>query len=216
MSGRDEDFLLPDGRIVRHGNRERIVHWAIAIVFIFLFLSGLAMFSPFFFWLSALFGGGQLMRLLHPFCGVALVLLFSPYAFGLRRDNRWTPADANWVRNMFRYMNKSAHFTDTGKYNAGQKLMYWSMVPIIALLFLSGIVLWQPYFAPAFQAPVRRAAGLLHAITAFVMFVGIGVHWYAAYWTKGSIRAMVRGTVTQAWARFHHPGWYRDVTGKNP
>jgi len=215
MSSRDP--LLPDGRILRHDNRERIVHWTVAIAFIFLFLSGLAMFSPFFFWLSLLFGGGQLMRLLHPFCGVALAVLFSAYAWPLRRDNRWTDADSDWVRSMFRYMRKEANeLAGTGKYNAGQKLMYWSMVPIIAILFLTGVVMWQPYFAPAFPAALRRVAGLLHAATAFVMFVGIGVHWYAAYWTKGSVRAMVRGTVSQAWARFHYPRWYRDVTGKDP
>lgn len=211
-----EDLLLPDGKILRHDNRERVVHWAIAIAFSFLFLSGLAMFSPLFFWLSFLFGGGQTMRLLHPLCGVALVLLFYPYAWRLRRDNRWLAADSHWVRNMFRYMNKAAHFSDTGKYNAGQKLMYWSMVPLIAVLLLTGVALWQPWFAPSFAPWLRRTAGLVHAAMAFIMFVGIGVHWYAAFWTKGSIRAMVRGTVTQAWARFHHPAWFRQVTGKDP
>jgi len=216
MSGRDEDILLPDGKILRHDNRERIVHWIIAIAFVFLFLSGLAMFSPFFFWLSMLFGGGQLMRALHPFCGAMLVFVFYPYAYGLRKDNRWTSADSNWVRNMFAYMRKDAHFTDTGKYNAGQKLMFWSMVPIIALLFASGIVMWQPWFAPSFPPALRRGAGLVHAAMAFVMFVGIGIHWYAAFWTKGSIQAMVRGTVSQAWARYHHPGWFRNITGKGP
>jgi glycosyltransferase involved in cell wall biosynthesis len=55
----------------------------------------------------------------------------------------------------------------------------------------------------------------LHAAMAFVMFVGIGIHVYAAYWTKGSIRAMTRGTVTRAWARFHHPGWYAKLVGKD-
>lgn len=210
-----EDFLLPNGQILRHGNRERVVHWAIAIAFVFLFLSGLAMFSPFFFWISSLFGGGQFMRLLHPFCGVALLLLFYPYAFALRKDNRWTPADSNWVAHMFEYMKKNVHFPDTGKYNAGQKLMYWSMVPIIAVLSATGVLLWQPWFAPHFPAELRRAAGLAHAIFAFVMFVGIGVHWYAAYWTRGSIRSMVRGTVSQAWARYHHPAWFRNITGKS-
>jgi len=215
MSRRDEDVLLPDGKILRHDNGERVVHWIIAIVFIFLFLSGLAMFSPFFFWLSALFGGGQSMRLLHPFAGVVLAVLFYPYAWGLRRDNHWTPADSNWVEHMFAYMRKAMHFPDTGKYNAGQKLMYWSMIPIIAVLTVTGVVLWQPWFAPSFSAGTRRAAGLVHAASAFVMFVGIGVHWYAAYWTRGSIRAMVRGTVTRAWARYHHPAWFRHITGKD-
>ena len=57
-------------------------------------------------------------------------------------------------------------------------------------------------------------AGLVHATMAFVMFVGIGVHIYAAFWTKGAIRAMTRGWVTRAWARAHHPGWYAKIAGK--
>ena len=56
---------------------------------------------------------------------------------------------------------------------------------------------------------------MIHAAMAFVMFVGIGVHVYAAYWTKGAIQAMTRGTVTRAWARVHHPGWYAKVVGKD-
>jgi formate dehydrogenase subunit gamma len=64
--------------ILRHPVGERVTHWAVAIVFIFLFLSGLAMFHPFFFWLSRVFGNGQFMRFLHPIAGAALVLLFYP------------------------------------------------------------------------------------------------------------------------------------------
>jgi formate dehydrogenase subunit gamma len=202
--------------ILRHPNGERIVHWAVAIVFVFLFLSGLALFHPVFFWFAFLFGGGQFMRFIHPIAGVLLVLFFYPYAAQVWQDNRWLPADRAWVQNMFAYMKKAYHPQDTHKYNAGQKLMFWSMVPLIAILFLTGIAMWQPWFAPAFSPAVRRGAGLLHAIASFIMFVGIGIHVYAAYWTKGSIRSMVRGTVTRAWARFHHPAWYREVTGKGP
>ncbi len=201
--------------ILRHPVGERITHWAVAIAFVFLFLSGLAMFHPFFFWLSLLFGEGQFMRFVHPIAGVALVLLFYPYAAQVWKDNFWQPADTAWVTHMWGFMRKEYHAENTGKYNAGQKLMFWSMVPIIAALFLTGIVVWQPWFAPAFSPPVRRVAGLLHAICAFIMFIGIGVHWYAAYWTRGAVRAMVRGTVTRPWAQFHHPVWYRKVTGKD-
>jgi formate dehydrogenase subunit gamma len=201
--------------ILRHPNRERVVHWAVAIVFVFLFLSGLALFHPVFFWFAFLFGGGQFMRFIHPIAGVLLVLLFYPYAAQLWKDNRWLPADRAWVQNMFAYMKKAYHPQDTDKYNGGEKLMFWSMVPIIAILALTGIALWQPWFAPAFPPALRRGAGLIHAIAAFAMFVGIGIHVYAAFWTKGSIQSMVRGTVTRAWARFHHPAWYREVTGKD-
>jgi formate dehydrogenase subunit gamma len=89
------------------------------------------------------------------------------------------------------------------------------MVPLIALLACTGVLVWQPWFAPHVAPHLRRLAGLLHAVCAFIMFVGIGIHVYAAIWTKGSLDAMIRGTVSRAWARFHHPGWYREVTGKD-
>ena len=142
------------------------------------------------------------------------MILFYPYAAREWHNNRWLPVDSEWVRKMFSYMRKEHPALDNDKYNGGQKLMFWSMVPIIAVLFLSGIVTWQPWFAPSFSPALRRIAGLVHATAAFTMFVGIGIHWYAAYWTRGSVRAMVRGTVTRAWARFHHPAWYREVTAK--
>jgi len=187
----------------------------VAIAFTFLFLSGLALFSPFFFWLSGVFGGGSLMRFIHPLAGVALVILFYPYAALLMADNRWRPDDSKWVAHMAAYMrNEHPDVGQTHKYNAGQKLMYWSMVPLIAALAATGVMLWQPWFAPHFSAGARRAAGLIHSVCAFVMFVGIGIHVYAAIWTRGSIDAMIRGTVSRAWARFHHPAWERDLTGK--
>ncbi|NLV29992.1 MAG: formate dehydrogenase subunit gamma [Acidobacteria bacterium] len=200
--------------ILRHPVGERVTHWAVAIVFLFLFTSGLALFHPFFFWIASLYGSGQMMRFLHPLAGVLLVVLFYPYAARVWRDNRWTAADDGWVRQMWAFMRKEVHPSDTGKYNAGQKLMFWSMVPLIALLLLSGVVIWQPWFAPVFPAPLRRWAALVHAVCSFAMFVGIGVHWYAAYWTRGSIRAMVRGYVSPSWARFHHPAWFREISGR--
>jgi formate dehydrogenase subunit gamma len=207
---RSDPDLLP-----RYTHAERLTHWAVAVLYVALFLSGLALFHPFFFWTSALFGGAAFMRVIHPFLGVALAVVFYAYAARLWRDNAFVPGDAKWVRSMFRYMSRTGEDVPVeGKYNAGQKYMYWSMIFIIAGLLVTGILIWRPYFAPSITAPVKRASGLIHAVLAFIMFVGIGVHIYAAYWTKGSIRAMTRGTVTRAWARFHHPGWYAKVAGK--
>ncbi len=207
---RSDPNLLP-----RYTHAERLTHWAVAVLYVALFLSGLALFHPFFYWTSALFGGGAFMRVIHPFLGVALAIVFYAYAARLWRDNLLVPSDAKWIRSMFRYMNRIGEDVPVeGKYNAGQKYMYWSMIFIIAVLFVTGILIWRPYFAPSIAAPVKRLSAVIHAALAFIMFVGIGVHVYAAYWTKGSIRAMTRGTVSRAWARFHHPGWYAKVAGK--
>jgi formate dehydrogenase subunit gamma len=55
---------------------------------------------------------------------------------------------------------------------------------------------------------------VVHALAAWIMILGIVVHVYAAIWVKGTIRAMTRGTVTEAWAKHHHRAWYRQMTGK--
>ncbi|HTN53768.1 MAG TPA: formate dehydrogenase subunit gamma [Anaeromyxobacter sp.] len=200
--------------VPRYSTAARLSHWAVAVAYIALFFSGLALFHPFFFWTSSLFGGAAFMRLLHPYLGSAFFVFFLVYALRLREDNRLLPSDRQWLRGMTGYMTRKAELPVEGKYNAGQKMMYWSMLTIIPLLFLTGMAIWRPYFAPSLPLVFRRVAGLCHATLAFIMFVGIGVHVYAAYWTKGTMRAMTRGTVTGAWARFHHPVWYARVTGR--
>ncbi len=202
--------------VLRYSHATRLTHWAVAVAYVLLFFSGLALFHPYFYWLSLLYGGGAFMRVLHPFLGVALAVLFYAYAARIWGENRLLDSDKKWLAGMFDIMNKKAEIPVEGKYNAGQKLMFWSMVWVILGLLLTGLVIWRPYFAPSFAVNVRRAAGVLHAFFAFVMFVGIGVHIYAAYWTKGSVRAMTRGYVTRAWARFHHPGWYHKLAGDEP
>jgi formate dehydrogenase subunit gamma len=206
----------PPPPVVRYSHAERLTHWAVAVAYVLLFLSGLSMFHPFFFWTSSLFGSAAFMRILHPFLGVAFAILFYVYALRLWNDNLFVAGDRQWLANMVAYMNKVGQESPVrGKYNAGQKLMYWSMLAVIAVLLVTGFLMWRPYFAPAVPVTLRRLANVIHAGMAFVMFVGIGIHVYAAYWTKGSVRAMTRGTVSAAWARQHHPGWYEEVSGKD-
>jgi formate dehydrogenase subunit gamma len=198
--------------IDRYGRASRLAHWAVAVAYVLLFASGLALFHPYFYWLSFLYGGGAFMRILHPFLGVGLFVLFFAYAARIWRENLLIDGDREWLQNALAIMMKRADVPVQGKYNAGQKLMFWSMVLVILGLMASGLFIWRPYFADLFTADTRRLANVAHAMYAFIMFVGIGVHVYAAIWTRGSIPAMINGKVTRAWARFHHPGWYRQVT----
>jgi formate dehydrogenase subunit gamma len=198
-------------RVPRYSYAVRVTHWAVALAWVLLFTSGLALFHPYFFWLSALFGGGEFMRVLHPFLGVGIAALFFAYAAGIWRDNLLLESDRTWIRRALEVMTKKVDLPVEGKYNAGQKVLFWVMLVSIAALLGSGFFLWRPYFAPSFTANTRRIAALVHVAFFLVMIVGIGVHIYAAYWTKGSIAAMTRGYVSRAWARKHHPGWYAQV-----
>jgi formate dehydrogenase subunit gamma len=200
--------------IERYGAEDRINHWVIAITFVLLALSGLALFHPSLFWLTNLFGGGPWTRILHPFVGVVMFVAFAWLALGFWRHNVLGDNDRRWLKQWRDVMNnREDRLPEVGRYNAGQKVLFWAMVVCMAILIVSGIVIWQPYFAPVFPIVLIRIASLLHALAAFVLILGVVVHIYAALWIKGSIGAMVRGTVTRAWARKHHPGWYREITG---
>lgn len=199
--------------IQRYTAAERGNHWAVALTFILLALSGLALFHPAFFFLSNLLGGGVWTRILHPFIGVLMTALFVYMALGFAQHNRITDADRKWLSRIKDVIyNRDENLPEVGKYNAGQKYLFWCLVACIALLFVSGIIIWQPYFASQMPATVLRLGVLLHALAGFVAIAAIMVHIYAALWVKGSVRAMTRGTVSKAWAKHHHAAWYKEIT----
>lgn len=101
-----------------------------------------------------------------------------------------------------------------GKYNAGQKILFWGIMGLISLLLLSGVVIWRPYFAPLFSIPTIRIGLLVHALAGISLILLIIGHAYLAFWVKGSIRGMVTGYVSRSWAKTHHDRWYRQLSGK--
>jgi formate dehydrogenase subunit gamma len=186
----------------------------VAVSFVLLTLSGLALFQPEFFFLSYVLGGGTGTRILHPFIGVVLAIGFARSAMRYWNDNKITDADRQWMKRIADVIrNRDEGLPEIGKYNAGQKYLFWTWVVTILLLFVSGIVMWQPWFTPYFAVGVVRVAVLVHAFAAFVAILGLIVHVYSGVlWVRGSLRAMTQGTVTAAWARHHHPAWYRSVS----
>jgi formate dehydrogenase subunit gamma len=198
--------------IERYGDGLRINHWVVALLFFLAGLSGLAFFHPSLFFFTNLFGGGQWTRILHPFLGVLMFVSFLGLFFRLRRDNRITAADRKWRAGMGAMLRgNKAGLPPVGKYNYGQKMVFWLMVWSLLILLVTGVMFWRPWFAPAFPIGVIRAATLLHAVAALVLVLTTIVHIYAAIWVKGTMRAMTRGTVSEKWARLNHPLWYRDT-----
>lgn len=203
------------GVIQRYDASERANHWIVAVCFVLAGLSGLALFHPSFFFLSALFGGGPWTRILHPFIGVVMILFFCGMAMRFWSLNRIDANDRKWMARIKDFaFNREKDMPEIGKYNPGQKYLFWVMVLTLVLLFVSGVIMWRPYFAESFPIWLNRVAVVVHAVSAFVLILGIIVHVYAAIWVKGTIRAMTRGTVTENWAKHHHRAWYRQVTGK--
>jgi formate dehydrogenase subunit gamma len=215
----DKDAVLRDVRgnslIVRYTPNERTNHWITAITFVLLALSGLAMFHPAMSWLYALLGGGQWTRILHPFIGCVMFLSFLILALRFWHHNYLDKSDLQWMRQINDVLNnREEKLPAIGKYNAGQKLLFFTMVICLLALLASGVVIWRRYFSIYFPIGIIRLAAVVHAAAAFVLIVGIVVHIYAALWIKGSIGAMTRGTVTLGWAKKHHPRWFKEMIGK--
>lgn len=198
--------------IQRYSASQRINHWIIAITFVMLALSGLALFHPAFYWLTNLFGGGPWTRILHPFVGVVMFVVFVVFAARMFRHNLMSRLDWKWVGQFGDVLNKRHDkLPEVGRYNGGQKLLFFVMILSLLVLLVSGIIMWRDYFAFYFSISIVRLASLLHAVSAFVLICGIIVHVYAGIWVKGSVRAMTRGTVSPGWAWKHHRAWFRSM-----
>ena len=198
----------------RYTAEERANHWVVGITFILLSLSGLAFFHPAFFPLSQLFGGPVWARILHPFIGVIMAISFVLLYFRFKSLNEMTPVDKEWLDRVHEMVDGNDHnMPEQGKYNGGQKMMFWALSVCMLLIIVSGFMIWRSVFPVPVEA--SRLGFVIHSAVAAVMIGLIFVHVYAAIWVKGTIRAMWYGTVTRAWAKQHHRGWYRQMTGKS-
>ncbi|MEP7154437.1 MAG: formate dehydrogenase subunit gamma [Betaproteobacteria bacterium] len=198
--------------IRRYSDSERVNHWLVAICFVLAALSGLAFFHPAFAFLVHLFGGGPWARILHPFIGVVMFLAFLLMMLRYWHANTMDAGDKQWLRQWRDVVaNREDRLPEVGRYNAGQKAMFWLMVICMIVLVITGIMFWRPWFAGFLPISLVRLASLLHAIAATVLIIGVIVHVYAGIWVKGSIGAMLRGTVTERWARKHHAAWFREI-----
>ena len=198
----------------RYSAGERANHWVVGICFILLALSGLAFFHPAFFPLTQLFGGGPWTRILHPYIGVVMMLFFLMMFLRFWRLNVMEQRDVEWLKNVNKMIDGNDHdMPEQGKYNGGQKVLFWGLVVGMLALTASGVAMWRAWL----HLPVDmvRVASVVHAAAAVWMIGLIIMHVYAAIWTRGTIRAMLYGTVTRAWAKQHHRGWYRKMTGDN-
>lgn len=201
--------------VARYTTAARINHWITAASLILLALSGLAMFHPSLFFFTNLFGGGQMTRAIHPWIGVVLLVSFFILFCRFVTLNFWKREDTVWMKNLGKVINNQDEgLPELGKYNAGQKLVFWGQSILILLLFVSGVVLWDVYFEDYTQVDQKRMAALAHALCAVGAILIWIVHVYAAIWVKGTLRAMTRGTVTRGWGFKHHRKWFRQEVGK--
>ena len=208
------DKVHPGSPVVvdRYTTSARANHWLTAICLIALALSGLALFTPSLFFLTGLFGGGQATRAIHPWIGVVLFFSFSGLFFRFWKLNLWKREDSKWIAQAGDLVaGHEERMPEVGKYNAGQKMVFWGMSILIVVLILSGLTIWDEYFFAYTSIPTKRIAVLAHSIAAVVIISVWIVHVYAAIWVRGTMGAMTKGQVTGGWAWRHHRKWLKEL-----
>jgi len=209
-----EDIAVGD-ELVRHRLSSRVIHWSVALTFFLCLLSGLPIWTPIFGWTAALFGGLAVCRWLHPWVGVlffvASLAMFMHWVGEMKLEKN----ERGWLGpQLLRYFTWKTDDSDVGKYNGGQKVFFFFSGLGALLLLVSGLGLWFPL---GLSQPLREASLIAHDLAFIVFFLAIIVHIYLGTAAEpGTFRAMVRGSVTKTWARFHHPRWFREVTGEEP
>lgn len=246
-------FFMVRGRIRIEGGKagrtvtrfkaiERFGHWMLAGSFILLGLTGLI----------SLFG----RKVLIPAFGreafstlaiaskwihnnvswafmLGLVMVFVMWVL----HNLPSRTDLKWLAQGGGIFSKGKH-PPAKKFNAGQKLIFWSVIIFGASISVSGLSLLFPFELPMFAKtfailnqtglpemlgfgvlPVELApheemqfAQLWHAIMAFVMMAIIFAHIYiGTVGMEGAYDAMGSGEVDEQWAREHHSLWLEEV-----
>ena len=149
------------------------------------------MFHPLMFWLSGLFGGGQWTRAVHPWIGIVLLISFAGMFVQFWRENLWNRDDLAWVLAIDRVLaNEEEGVPEVGRFNAGQKFVFWALALLIPVLFFTGIAIWEGYFTTYTSIKLQRGAVLIHSLAAVAAIIVWITHVYAAIWVRGSMRAM--------------------------
>jgi formate dehydrogenase subunit gamma len=198
--------------IVRYTLADRILHWWTALTFIYLMLSGFALGYPRMTWLYDVLGGGQTVRFLHPWVGIAFTVGIVIMLVKWVRDMLFDDVDREWRRRLRVYVKEGHVDLDVGRYNAGQKGYYWFAVVTGVLLLVTGLPLWLPAMLSSGWNQVAR---LLHHVLFLLTVGGFIIHVYmSTTMFPGTFGAMTSGKVERRWAAFHHPRWFRKESGR--
>jgi formate dehydrogenase subunit gamma len=193
---------------------ERHLHWATAISFITLAVTGLVI----------LFGKKLLLPLLghevfsfiayifkylHNFVGPLFIVCSVLMFFTFLRRNVFRRIDWLWIKRAGGLIGKG--HVPAGFFNAGEKSWFWLGVTLLGVVMsISGLLL--DFIGFGQTRYMLQVANYLHLVGATLYIVAAMGHIYIGTWgTPGTYRGMRHGEVTEDWARAHHAVWYDEV-----
>ncbi|MCM2252901.1 MAG: formate dehydrogenase subunit gamma [Ramlibacter sp.] len=205
-------------RIERFTPFERSAHWANAIAFSILAISGLVMAFGKFFLLPVL--GGALygwltyaLKNLHNFAGpvfaVSLVIVLITFV----RDEFPQSGDLRWMLKLGGVFRKSGQELPAHRFNAGEKVVFWIGAFVLGLIAVaSGLVMDHLIPNLVYDRGTMQIAHMVHAVATVLMMTLFALHIYlGTIGYRGAYTAMRHGYVDEAWAQEHHAYWHEDI-----
>jgi formate dehydrogenase subunit gamma len=202
--------------VVRFNSFERLVHWMTASCFILLALSGLNItfgkqlllpwMSPETFTAISQWGKYAHNYLSFPFT-LGVVLIFLMWIAG----NIPNKTDVRWLKEGGGIVGHK--HPPAGRFNAGQKLIYWIVVLGGGAVATSGYLLMFPFYGTDIAG--MQVAQIVHGVVA-VLFVAamLGHIYIGTIGMEGAVEAMWDGTVDVNWAKEHHSLWLESELAK--
>ena len=196
-------------KILRWQKRERIAHWAVAISFVVLAVTGL----------SLLFGRALLIPVIgksafaayadwakeiHNYIGPLFAIALAVLILQWMRDNIPTRRDWLWIKK-WGGMFGGGH-PDAGRMNGGEKIWFWIICTIGVAVAASGFALDFPNFGQT--RAVMQISHLVHSgLSILWICVALGHIYLGTIGTEGTLEGMTTGYVSEAWAKQHHNVW---------
>jgi formate dehydrogenase subunit gamma len=211
------DGGLSGNMIRRFTDYERILHWTMAIVFLFLAITGLilllgrSLLIPVFgqqaFALMAS-ASKEGHNLFGPIFLLSLILMLISFA----RRNIYERGDLTWLLRGGGFIGKG--HVSGGFFNMGEKSWYWLVILVGLAISVSGLILVFPNFGQG--RVIMEVSHVVHVLGAIALItVAIGHMYMGSIGTEGSAEAMISGYVDLNWAEAHHDRWARECREKN-
>ncbi|MEA3395438.1 MAG: formate dehydrogenase subunit gamma [Pseudomonadota bacterium] len=209
-------------KIERFTPFERSAHWANAIAFTILAVSGIVMaFGKFF--LHPVIGGtlfGWLTYVLknaHNFAGPVFAVSLVVVIITFVRDNLPRKEDVTWLVKGGGLLGE--HEIPSHRFNAGEKVLFWGGVFLLGLVVVgSGLMLDKLIPGLVYERSTMQLSHMIHAVaTVLMMAMFMGHIYMGTIGMAGAYDAMKTGYVDETWAKEHHELWYDDIqAGKIP
>ena len=196
-------------KILRFKAFERLAHWLTAVSFVILGLTGLNitfgklvllplvgpdMFSDI----------SQAAKYVHNFTSFSFVVGLVLITVIFFRDNLFEKIDLAWIKQGGGFI-RSKH-APAGRFNFGEKLVYWLSVAGGIAVSVSGFLLLFPFYGT--DIAEMQLAQVVHAVVGVLFVALILAHIYiGTLGMEGAFEAMGTGEVDLNWAKEHHDLW---------